>query len=68
MRSYTKEQIINNLENGNSVWHLDTNGYGEDDYLVGDKNEVLNDILYFHNLNSLPSDWELTQITDISYL
>jgi hypothetical protein len=68
MRSYTKEQIINNLQNGNSVYFLDTNGYGEDDYLVGSFGECLYDALEYHNLKELPDDWDLCEVTEDEFL
>jgi len=42
---------------------LDTNNSGNDEILEGENyDDVLFDVLNFHEISELPNDWEITEI------
>lgn len=61
-RSHSKEEIESMAANGHEIWYLDTDGYGEDDFLIGEYDEVLTDILNFFDIEELPENWSLDKI------
>lgn len=65
LKSHTKEQILNAYQNGEPVWELDTGNDGEDDTLIGFKEEVIFDILSYYEMDEMPKYWTITQITQI---
>lgn len=65
LKSHTKEQILNAYQNGKSIWELDTGNDGEDDTLIGSKEEVIFDILSYCEMDEMPNYWTITQITHI---
>ena len=45
---------------GKSIYHLDTNGFGEDVYLISDNHrDALSDVLSYYDIEELPEDWSL---------
>ena len=45
---------------GKSIYYLDTNGFGEDTYLISDNyKDALSDVLSYYDIEELPEDWSL---------
>lgn len=62
MKSHTKEEIQKALKEKKEVWKLDTGNDGEDDILIGNYDDVLFDILSYHDLDVLPDYWSLEKV------
>ena len=66
LRSHTENEIIDAIQNGKSIYELDTGEDGEDDLLIAAKSatlqDLINEILAYHNLENIPSHWSLTRI------
>ena len=59
-KSHTKKDIIKAQKKGKKIWSLDTGNDGEDDMLIGEREDVIQDILYYHHdIESMPEHWEL---------
>jgi len=43
-------------------WQLDTGTDGEDDVLLGTREDVEADILHHHDLDEMPSNWTLARL------
>jgi hypothetical protein len=48
-RSHTQEEIRDAIARGTEVWVLDTGSDGQDDVLIGSREEVFQDICSFHD-------------------
>ena len=59
-RSHTRREIAEALANGAQAWALDTNS-GDDDVLIGKREEVTSDVLDHFDIEALPEGWELTR-------
>lgn len=59
-RSHTEEEIRDAITKGAQVWALDTGSDGENDVLIGSREEVFQDICSFHDVTELPPHWSLT--------
>ncbi|MBW2006138.1 MAG: hypothetical protein JRI72_16355 [Deltaproteobacteria bacterium] len=62
MRSYTEEQIRKAQSQNKQIWKLETGNAGEDDFLIGSYEEVLNDVLVHFEEKALPEDWEIIPV------
>ena len=60
-KSHTEEECIEAFQKGEKVWDLDTGNDGEDDVLIGEGEQIIADILNYHELTELPPHWELYQ-------
>lgn len=60
-RSYTQVEIKRAIELGDEAWALDTGNDGEDDVIIGTKEECERDILYLNDLDKLPDHWTLNR-------
>ncbi|MCG6860217.1 MAG: hypothetical protein LJE70_02880 [Chromatiaceae bacterium] len=58
-RSHTREEIRDAIAKGAQVWTLDTGPDGEDDVLIGSREDVFQDICSFNDTNELPAHWRL---------
>lgn len=58
-RSHTPEEIRKAIEQGAEVWVLDTGSDGEDDVLIGSREEVFQDICAINQFTDLPPHWRL---------
>jgi len=58
-RSHTGGEIRDALARGAQVWVLDTGPDGEDDVLIGSREDVFQDVCSFHELGELPPHWSL---------
>jgi hypothetical protein len=58
-RSHTLEEIREAIARGAQVWALDTGPDGEDDVLIGSREDVFQDICSFHDISELPPHWSL---------
>ncbi len=62
-RSHTEAQCRKALANGATLYHLDTDSFGEDDVLIAYTGEyredVLRDVLDYYELDELPTGWTL---------
>ena len=47
---------------GKELWKLDTGNTGDDDMLIGSYDEVLSDVLYYHEVDALPFGWSITKV------
>jgi len=61
-RSHSKKEIQEAQKHGKKIWMLDTGTYGEDDMLIGEKEEVFGDILCYYEIEKLPDGWTLEEI------
>lgn len=66
LKSHTAEEIMEAIHNGVPVYALDTGNDGADDTLIGMHDEVVADLLYYHELDALPHHWSLTRVTWLS--
>jgi hypothetical protein len=62
-KSHTREEISAAIADGKKVWALDTGNDGLDDTLIGDKQDIINDVLFFHDLDVFPSHWTLDRVS-----
>lgn len=58
-RSHGPETVKKAIESHIDVWELDTGSDGIDDVLIGDLEEVTEDILSSFELETLPKHWTL---------
>jgi len=58
-RSHTLEEIREAIARGAQVWALHTGPDGEDDVLIGSREDVFQDICSFHDISELPPHWSL---------
>ncbi len=58
-RSHTKQEIRDAVARGAQVWVLDTGSDGEDDILIGNREDVFQDICAFHQISELLPRWNL---------
>lgn len=64
LRSNTVAQLRSAIAEGNRLYALDTATDGEDDVLYGmDRQEVVNDILFHHDLAEWSDRWTLEEIS-----
>jgi hypothetical protein len=68
LKSHSKEDILKAFSIGIGAYVLDTDTNGEDDVLLGDRSDVILDILSYHELETLPSNWNLTKICKEEFL
>jgi len=61
-KSHSKEGIIKAQKMDKPIWYLETDTSGEDDMLVGTYEDVLADILAYHELDSLLDHWSLEKV------
>lgn len=61
-RSHSKSEILHALKSGEPVWELDTQTDGKDDYLIGSYQDVVQDILTYHEIDQLPEHWQLIRV------
>ena len=54
--------ILHALAAGQGVWALDTASAGEDDTLIGARDQVVADILHHHELAEFPIGWSLDRV------
>jgi len=59
-RSHTEEEVRDAVAKGTQVWALDTGADGEDDVLIGSREEVFQDICSLHDSSEFPPHWTLT--------
>lgn len=50
--------------NGEKIWEIDTDSDGQDDVLIGDYCEIIQDLCSIHGFDSIPDNWEITEITE----
>jgi len=62
-KSHTREEISAAIAEGKEVFALDTGNDGLDDHLIGDREEIINDLLFFHDLDVLPGHWTLNRVS-----
>ena len=62
-KSHTPDEISAAIAEGKEVWMLDTGNDGLDDHLIGDLQEITNDLLFFHDLDVLPGHWILDRVS-----
>jgi hypothetical protein len=67
MRSHSIQAIIEALASGQKVWRLDTGTSGEDDLLIGTRDQVEADICHHFERDDLPEGWELIEVTEIEH-
>jgi len=60
-RSHSRREVAEAIANGDQAWMLDTGSQGADDVLIGEFEEVLQDILDYFEVEALPEGWELTR-------
>lgn len=59
--SHSDEKIERALARGEKVWRLSTGNKGCNDVLIGDRKEVMQDILVHLELASFPTEWKLRE-------
>ena len=62
LKSHSEEEIRAAIARGEKVFALDTGNDGEDDTLIGNKEECLADILRHHEIDELPDRWTLIEV------
>ena len=62
-KSHTAEEIRSALERGEEIWEFDSGNDGEDDILIGSRDEVEADLYRYFEIGSLRSDWTLARLT-----
>ena len=62
-KSHTEKQIKAALAARKQVWELDSRNAGEDDTLIGTKEEVIADLCAYLEVEELPEGWELYEVT-----
>lgn len=65
LRSYARGSIVDALLSGAPVWCLDTGNSGEDDTLLGTRDEVTRCLADHHGFPDagLPDEWSLTRVS-----
>ena len=63
LKSHSTKEVEAALASGIPVWHLDTAGTDGDDFLIGLRFEVEEEIRNLFVCDSLPQGWTLVQIT-----
>ena len=58
-KSHTAQEIRRAIRQGKTLCHLDTANAGGDDILIGSESDVLADVLAYHEMEDLPTDWSL---------
>ena len=58
-RSHTEKEIRDAIAEGAEVWVLHTGPDGEDDVLIGSREDVFQDICSFNDTSELPAHWHL---------
>jgi hypothetical protein len=58
-KSHTRQEVMKALQEGKKVYILDTGAAGQDDVLIGTREECVADTLAFFGLDELPEDWKL---------
>lgn len=66
LKSHTKQEILAAFHTGVPVYGLDTGSDGRNDTLVGTYDEVVAELLDYHELDRLPHHWTLTRVTWLS--
>ena len=61
-KSHTAEEIRSALERGEEIWEFDSGNDGEDDILIGSRDEVEADLYRYFEIGSLRSDWTLARL------
>jgi len=61
-KSHTPAALVAALNQGGSIWELDTNDDGEDDILIGSAEEVLADVFHHFEIDALPERWALRKL------
>ncbi len=61
-KSHLETKIKEALKNGIEVWELDSRNAGEDDVLIGTKEEVIADICAHLEIERLPKEWKLDKV------
>ena len=62
-RSYSKKELVKAAIAGETLWRLDTGNNGEDDILIGEYGDVVDAVLNYHGIETLPKRWELEEIS-----
>lgn len=57
--SHTPDQIASARAQGQPVYALDTANAGEDDHLIGNREQIIREICQHHDRESLPAEWSL---------
>jgi hypothetical protein len=65
-RSHTEKEIRDAIAKGARVWVLDTGSDGEDDVLIGTREDVFQDICSLHDIREFPAHWRLQPFEDRS--
>ena len=59
LKSHSIEEILEAYERGEKVYSLDSGNSGEDDILIGEKNEIIRNLCDYHEFDELPEHWAL---------
>lgn len=60
MKSHSNDELVAAFLAGDQIWELDTGNDGEDDVLIGSKQEVEADLCHHFEFEELPGHWDLT--------
>jgi len=65
-KSHTRGEVARAIMQGQEVWALDTGNDGNDDVLIGSKQETIDCLLAHHELDELPGHWTLDPVTALN--
>lgn len=63
-KSHEIKEILKALIDGEHICRLDSGSSGEDDLLIGTAHEVDVDVCAHFDLEEIPEDWKITDVTD----
>lgn len=65
-RSHTRTECAAAQQQGKLLWNIDTGGDGDDDVVIypptTTREQVIQDLLYHHDMESLPDTWAVTRV------
>jgi hypothetical protein len=63
-KSHELKEILKALIDGERICRLDSAADGEDDLLIGDAHDVDVDVCSHFEIEEIPDDWSVTDVTD----
>jgi hypothetical protein len=61
-KSHTPATLLSAAATGQKIWELDSDTDGEDDVLIGEKDEVIRDIWGHFDFDTIPEHWNLREV------
>lgn len=65
--SHSQDQLVGALLSSTEVWHINSQGAGHDDILIGTITNALLNLIHYHNLEKIPKGWIFEQIGPLKH-